>query len=439
MKRRNVRPLGLWMATALVVGNMIGSGTYLLPASLAPYGAASLLGWSVSLVGALLLAFTFARLGRLLPLTGGPYAYARNAFGKFAGFITAWCYWVSIWCGNAAIAVAFAGSLGGVFPAVTATPLRGALCALSAVWLCTLFNVLGARTAGWVQLVTAVLKLLPLFLIVIVGAFWLEPAGFTPVNPSGAPLLDITTATVALTLWAFLGMESATVPAENLRDPERTIPRATIIGTLLAGLATLFACMTVLGLVPAEQLAASNAPFATAAGVLWGNTAGLVFAAAATIACFGALNGWILMQGQIPLAAARDGLFPHGFARQDARGTPVFALVFSSVVTTLLVIANYQVSLVELFTWSILLSTAAVLVPYLVSMAAAIRMEHGKRNGVAMTVFVLAFVYSLWALIGTGIEALSWGAGLIVAGLPVYFLLPNFKRNSASGRDGARA
>lgn len=421
-------PLGFWMASALVVGNMIGSGTYLLPASLAPFGMASLLGWSVSLGGALLLAVTFAWLSRQMPVAGGPYAYSRAAFGDFAGFITAWCYWVSIWCGNAAIAVAFAGYLGGVIPAVGASPMTGAACALGAVWLCTLFNVSGVRTAGWVQMITTVLKLLPLIAIACIGAWWLEPSAFQPFNPSRRPLLDTTTVTVALTLWAFLGMESATVPADKVRNAERVVPLATIAGTLVAAFATILACTVVIGLVPAAELAASGAPFANAARLLWGDAAGYAFAAAAAIACFGALNGWILIQGQIPLAAARDGLFPQRFAHENARGTPAFALVLGSGITTLLVIANFHGSLIALFTWSILLSTASVLVPYLFSMAAAIgfgRVAH-PRTGMRI-VAALAFVYGLWALIGTGGEALAWGAGLLVAGLPVYALL-RFRR-----------
>ncbi|MBW3566778.1 MAG: amino acid permease [Proteobacteria bacterium] len=418
------RPLGFWMATALVVGNMIGSGTYLLPASLAPFGTASLLGWSASLGGALLLALTFAWLSRKLPVGGGPYAYARAAFGDFAGFITAWCYWVSIWCGNAAIAVAFAAYLGGVIPAVGASPFVGAACALAAVWLCTLFNVVGIRAAGWVQLITTVLKLLPLLVIAFVGAWWLEPASFEPFNPTQQPLLDVTTATVALTLWAFLGMESATVPADKVRDPDRIVPLATLVGTLVAAIATILACTVVIGLVPAAELSASGAPFANAARRLWGNAAGIAFAIAAAIACFGALNGWILMQGQIPLAAARDGLFPRRFGRENARGTPVFALVAGSGITTVLVIANFQGSLVALFTWSILLSTASVLVPYLLSMAAAVGFGRLSLPGTHVRIIAaLAFAYGLWALLGTGREALAWGAGLLVAGLPIYALL----------------
>lgn len=424
------------MAAALVVGNMIGSGTYLLPSSLAPFGAASLLGWAASLGGALLLAFTFAWLSRQLPVTGGPYAYARAAFGDFAGFITAWCYWVSIWCGNAAIAIAFAGYLGSVVPAIAASPFHGAAAAIAAVWLCTLFNVLGVRTAGWVQLVTSVLKLLPLLAIAVAGAWLLTPADFTPFNPSARPAIDITTATVALTLWAFLGMESATVPADQVRDADRTVPLATVLGTLVAALATILACTAVLGFVPAEVLVASGAPFADAAHALWGPLAGLAFAIAAAIACFGALNGWILMQGQVPFAAARDGLFPRRFASENRNGTPAYALVPGSVITTILVIANFEGSLVALFTWSILLSTAAVLVPYVVAMAAAVLGRGFVRepSSLVRVVAALALAYSLYALFSTGTEALAWGAGLFLAGLLVHVLLHSVRKSEADAR-----
>ena len=199
------RRLGLGGASALVIGNVIGSGAFLLPASLAPYGAASLLGWGVSAAGALLLALVFARLAALHPRSGGPYAYAHLAFGDAVGFAVAWCYWVAIWCANAAIAVAFAGSLGALWPPSTATPLRAAVCALAALWLCTAFNLRGLRTASGVQAVTTVLKALPLLLVGVLGLASLQRANFVPFNPSGLPLLDVTAATTALTLWALLG------------------------------------------------------------------------------------------------------------------------------------------------------------------------------------------------------------------------------------------
>jgi APA family basic amino acid/polyamine antiporter len=410
------RPLGLWAATALVVGNMIGSGVFLLPASLAPYGAASLLGWAITLCGALLLALTFARLSARWPDTGGPYVYARNAFGELPGFAVAWSYWVSVWCANAAIAVAFAGSIGAVFPALTATPLRSAGCALAALWICSAVNLMGAREAGRMQLLTTLLKLAPLLLFGGIALWWVDGTHYAPFNRSGEPVAHVVQATVALTLWAFLGLEAATIPAGAIDDPARTIPRATLLGTLVAGIATILACTVVLGLLPGDTLAQSQAPMADAARHLWGPAAGIALALVAAVSTFGALNGWVLVSAQVPLAAARDGLLPARFARLDARGTPVFGILASSVLASLLVLANFSHSLVSLFTFSILLSTAATLLPYVVSSAAWLRRGAPRGRIVAL----LALLYSLYALVGTGAESLLWGGALVLAGLPVF-------------------
>lgn len=422
------------MATALVVGNMIGSGVFLLPSSLAPFGAASLLGWGLSVAGALLLAGVYAHLGRHYPRTGGPYTYSRLAFGEFAGFATAWLYWMSLWSGNAAIAVAFASYAGGLLPALTATPVRGAATALAAVWLCTAFNLMGLRSAGWVQVITTIGKLVPLFLIALVGLWWLDPGDYGSFNRSGEPLLNVATATAALTLWAMLGVECATVPADDVEDAERTVPRATLFGTALAASVTVLACTVVVGLLPGNAAGESGAPFAEAATILWGPAAGTAFGAAAAVACFGALNGWTLMQGQIPMAAARDGVLPASLARCNRRGAPIIALVFSSSVTTLLVIANFQDTLVALFTWAILLSTASVLVPYLLNALAFLRLG-GAKSAPLTVVGVLACGFSVWALIGTGTDSLFWGGVLLLAGLPVYRAMR--KRASFNARTGS--
>lgn len=418
------RPLGVWAATALVVGSMIGSGVFLLPAALAPYGAASLLGWAVALAGALLLAATFARLAVQWPHTGGPYAYTRRAFGEGAGFAIAWSYWVSIWSGMAAIAVAFAGSLGALFPALTATPLRAALCALAALWACTLVNLAGLREAGRVQVLLTALKLLPLLLFGLVALWWLEPGRYVPFNPSGQPLPRVANTTVILTMWALCGLEVATVPAGAIRDPARTIPRATVLGTLLAGVATLLACTVVIGLVPADVLKTSGAPMADAAARTWGPWAGRTIAALAAVATLGAINGWVLVCAQVSLAAADDGLFPRAFARRDRRGTPTFGLLVGSSLATVLVIASYSRSLVALFTFILLISTAAILLPYTASSAAWLRCGRGGGRIVA----ALALLYSLYALSGAGAEALAWGAMLLLAGIPVYAWMHRARR-----------
>ena len=411
------KALGLWSAIALVVGNMIGSGVFLLPASLAPYGGVSLAGWAITLAGALALALTFARLAMRWPQTGGPYVFARNAFGDLPGFLVAWSYWVSIWCANAAIAVAFAGSLGALFPALTATPVRAAACALGGLWLCAGVNLLGVREAGRMQVLLTILKFVPLLLFAGIAVWFVDKAQFVPFNRSGESMPVAINATVALTLWALLGLESATVPAGAIDRPERTVPRATVIGTLLAGLVTVLAVSAVLGLLPESALKDSAAPMADAASALWGTWAGTGIAAVAAISCIGALNGWVLLSAQIPFAAARDGMLPARFARLDANGTPAFGIVASSLLASLLVFANYSRSLVALFTFSILLSTAACLLPYLAGSAAWLRRGDGRGRLIALA----GLCYGVYALVGTGREALLWGAGLLLAGLPVYF------------------
>jgi len=413
------RPLGFWSATALVVGSMIGSGVFLLPASLAPFGAASLLGWAMTLCGAVLLALTFCRLATRWPQTGGPYAYARNAFGDLPGFVVAWSYWVSIWCANAAIAVAFAGSIGAIAPAATSTPARAAGCALAALWTCSAINLLGVRQAGRMQVLTTLLKLVPLVLFGCIALWFVDAHQFKPFNRTSDSLPSVMHATVALTLWAFLGLEAATVPAGSIQNAERTVPRATIVGTLIAGIATILACTAVLGLLPADTLKDSQAPMAEAASALWGPRAGLFIAAVAAVSCFGALNGWVLVSAQLPLAAARDGVFPRVFARVDANGTPTFGVLIGSTLASLLVVSNYSRSLVQVFTFSILLSTGATLLPYVVSSAAWTLRGEGRSRLIAAA----ALAYSVYALIGIGNEALAWGAVLLIAGLPVHALM----------------
>ncbi len=410
------RPLGTWSAIALVVGSMIGSGVFLLPSSMAQYGGVSVIGWAITLSGALALAWTFARLSMRWPQTGGPYVFARNAFGELPGFLVAWTYWITIWSSNAAIAVAFAGGVGALWPQATATPLRTALVALGALWLCTGINLVGMRAAGRAQLLLTVLKFVPLALFACIAVWFVDSAHFLPFNPSGETMPVAINATVALALWAMLGLEAATIPADAIDDARRTIPRATVVGTLLAGVATVLAVTTVLGLLPAEQLKDSQAPMADAARALWGPWAGIGIAAAMAVSCLGALNGWVLLSGQIPLAAARDGLLPKPFAWLDKGGTPAFGVVVSSVLASLLVAANSSRSLVQLFTFAILLTTAVALLPYLVGSAAWLL--RGERGGKPVALFAL--LYSGYALFGTGSEALLWGGALVLAGLPIH-------------------
>jgi APA family basic amino acid/polyamine antiporter len=424
------------MATALVVGNIVGSGVYMLPASLAPYGPNSLLGWLFTATGALLLAAVFAALSRAFPKDGGPYVYTRAAFGNLAGFVVAWGYWVSVWVGNAAIATGAVSYTSAFLPWIASRPGASATVTIAVVWLLTLVNCWGVRAAGWVQAVTTVLKLLPLLAVALVGGFFVSTDSLA--SFAAVPLtLDGTTAAATLALWALLGLESATVPAEKVEDPGRTVPTATVLGTVVTALVCTLACCMVLLLVPAQRLAASNAPFADAAEALWGVGTGKLVALFAAISAYGALNGWILLQGELPFAMARDGVFPRPFARESARRTPVFALVTTSVLVTLLILANFHRTMAGVFTFMILLATSANLVAYLVCSLALLVLMRRRALGEARkgtpglaAAGALGALYSLWAIAGAGREATLWGSALLAAGLPVYALT----RRSAAGR-----
>jgi APA family basic amino acid/polyamine antiporter len=430
------RSLGLTMATALVVGNMVGSGVFSLPASLAGTGPISLLSWVITGTGAILLALVFANLGRAYPQTGGPYAFTRRAFGDFAGFWTAWGYWIAAWAGNAAIAVVFVSYATVFWPSLGTNNALAFALGLGIIWLLTAVNVAGARQSGVVQVVTTVLKFVPLVLIGLIGIFSIDTANFTPFDPNHASLAGHWHAisfAATLTLWAFIGLESATIPAEEVRDPERTLPRATMLGTIATTAMYVLATVAIMGVIPSAQLADSNAPFADAATKIFGSSLlgvspAKVVAAVAMISAFGALNGWILIQGRVPLAAAEDGLFPRQFAKvSGTRRTPVVGLVASSVLLSVLLGMNYQSSLAATFTKIIILATITTLVPYAFSAAAQVLLMlreperfAGRRVAVDATVAIVAFAYSFWMIYGAGQEYIAQGFLLLLAGIPVY-------------------
>jgi APA family basic amino acid/polyamine antiporter len=427
-----IRSIGFWSAVALVMGNMIGSGVFLLPASLAPFGGISIVGWIVSAAGSVLLALVFARLARFSPSAGGPYAYTRQAFGDLAGFLIAWGYWISMWCTNAALAVAFVGYLDPFVPSLVRAPATAAAMAIGTVWLLTAVNIQGVRPAARVQVVTTALKIAPLVLVGLAGLLVLEPSHFAVTQTGGRAIGSAITATATLTLWAFLGLECATIPAASIRDPHRTIPRATLTGTLLAALIFIVSTVGVMGILPPAALQNTTAPFADAARMLAGGAAASAVALGAAISCFGALNGWILMVGQLPLAVASDGLFPPAFARLSPRGTPVTGMILAAVLSTALIAMNYSRGLVDLFTFIILLATLSTLIPYaFCSLAGFVLKRNGERPfaGAMRIVAGTAFAYSLWAIGGAGMETVYWGFLLLMAGVPVYVhlksLIPN--------------
>ncbi|WP_317129252.1 amino acid permease [Maribacter algarum] len=423
----NSRKIGLWSSTALVVGNMIGSGIFLLPASLAVYGGIGMIGWVCSAAGAILIAYVYGALGKITPDTlGGPYIYTRISFGDFPAYLVAWGYWVAIWATNAAIAVALVGYLEVFFPVLGESPVIAILTGLGFIWFFTYINSKPLKTVASIQMITTILKVLPILAIGIFGLFYINWENFIPLNRSDTTTFGAITATATLTLFAFLGMESAGIVSSETKDAATTVSKATMGGTLITIVVYLSSSLAIMGIIPPEVLKNSNAPFADAAHLFWGGSAQYIVAACAVIATMGALNGWILMQGRIPMAAALDGLFPKVFGKQNKNGSPIIGIILSSILASILMLLNFSQSLVDAFTFMMTLSTLSVIVPYLFSAASLgfiLYNRNKKFTNPLLWISVLAFLFCIWIIMGCGFEVVIYGLILFLVSLPFYFVL----------------
>jgi basic amino acid/polyamine antiporter, APA family len=415
---------GIAACTAIVVGNMVGSGFYLSPAAVAPYGSLAIVVWALMGVGAICLGLTFAKLARLRPETGGPYAYTRIAYGDFPGFLIAWIYWISIWASLPVIAVAFAGALIDMFPGLHSRIMATVL-TLGAIWAVVLINLRGVKAAGLFAELMTYSKLIPFGAVSIIGLFYIDPTHFSEFNASGKPLLTATAALAPLTMFAYLGLESATVPAGDVKDPVRTIPRSTILGISIAMLLYVLGTIAVMGIVPREQLVKSVAPFSDAAQIMWGPWGATAISIAVILSAIGALNGWTLLMGQVPMAAARDGLFPPIFSRLSEKGVPAIGIIVSAALTTVLVLiqAAGASGFQSFYSLVVGLSTMAAVIPYaFCAMATGLIADKGPSQAMppVTIIEVIAFVFAVFTLYGCGAQAVLYGVVLLVLGIPVY-------------------
>ncbi|MBB3351097.1 arginine:agmatine antiporter [Rhizobium sp. BK049] len=432
---QNGKSLGLAACTAIVVGNMVGSGFYLSPAAVAPYGNLAIIVWIIMGAGAICLGLTFARLASLVPAVGGPYAYTRLAYGDFAGFLIAWGYWISIWTSLPVIAIAFAGVMVDLFPAL-ANRFAATVLTLGVIWAIVLVNLRGVHAAGVFAQVTTYAKLLPFGAVAIIGLLYIDTSHFAEFNPSGQPLLQSFATLAPLTMFAYLGLESATVPAGDVENAERTIPRSTVLGISIAAALYVLGTIVVMGLVPREQLVQSVAPFSQAAGIMWGRPGELAISLAVLVSSIGALNGWTLLMGQVPMAAARDGLFPPLFARLSPRGVPAWGMIISASFATLLVLVQALGSegFAAVYRLMVGLSTMAAVVPYaFCALAGSLvaGMTDGRMPRVSV-IELIAFLFAIFTLYGSGAEPVLYGLVLLMLGIPVYVWQ---RRNAAGATD----
>lgn len=414
------RPLGFWGCWSLTVGVMIGSGIFLLPTVLAPYGLMSFGGWLLTGGSSILLALVLGRLAGRTTRTGGPYAYAHDAFGDLPGFLIGWGYWASVWIATPTVALAFVGYLGVFFPALNDAPMVQLAMALALLWGLTLINIRGVREAGFVQLLMTFLKLVPLILIIIAGLVFGSAENLPEFNPGESNLVSVLATTALLTMWAFAGMEAGVIPADEVKNPQKTMPRAIVSGVIAVTLIYIGSTAAVMMLVPAEALAESNSPFSQAARVLgtWGPP---LVAIGALISTAGSLNGNIFTSGQMPLAVALDRLAPAFLARRNKGHAPYWALIIASSLASVLLIANFSRGLVGAFTFLLMMSTLTTLIPMLVSALAEFKYSWRTARAWA-AIAVLGALYSIFAILGSGLEVLAWGAVLLAVGVGVFYV-----------------
>lgn len=423
--------IGLIPATLMVAGNMMGSGVFMLPANLAAIGSIAIFGWLITIVGAIALALVFSKLTQIYPAAGGPYAYSRKAFGDYMGYQTNLVYWLANVVGNVGLAVAGLGYLTTFFPSLK-DPLVMALAQIGVIWFFTYANILGPNVVARIQGFTTTIALFPIIGMALLGWFWFSAdtymAGWNVTGESNITALGMT---LNFTLWAFIGVESASVSTAVVKDPTKNVPIATVAGVILAAACYVLSSSAVMGIIPSKELIASSAPFSEAVKIALGPTAGNIVALCAALGCLGSLGGWTLLVGQTAKAAADDGLFGNLFARVNRRNVPSLGLAVVAGIMTLQVLATMSPTASQQFGKIASIAVIMTLLPYIYSSVAIKILGRDKmtrRQNVFYTfVGLIAAIYSLTAMIGSDPEQTRWALMFVISTIIFYELSVNRK------------
>lgn len=424
------RELGLGAATAIVVGNIIGSGIFMSPASFARVTnpKVSMIAWIITAIGSLLIALSFANLGSKMPKTGGPIVYTRAAFGDFAGFLIGWSFWIGSWVGNCAIITAFMSYFTYFVPAAKSPGIAFLVCTI-VVWLFTAINIYGVKYVGKIGVISTVLKVGVLVVFIVIAAINFDPSYLSTVSSEELSGMNTLPSAIAIALWAFVGLESATVAGGEIKNPEKNIKKSTVYGILIVSAIYIFMSFVAMGAMDQATLAKSEAPLAdiinSATGANWG---GNFIAFGALISTLGATSGWFLTTARSAVGAAEDGLFPEIFKKISPKySTPTASLIIGSICMNLLLVLNYVSTLQKAFDFMILLATLSFLPAYTFCAAAEIVLlfkgdkNFNFPNFLKNSFFsILGFGYSIYAIYGTGAETVMYGFILMLVGIPVY-------------------
>jgi arginine:agmatine antiporter len=433
--------MSLVQATMLVAGNMIGTGVFLLPVNLASVGSISIFGWLVATAGAAALGLVFAKLGQLDPQEGGPYAYARDFLGPYVGFQTNYVYWFGNWIGNIAIAVAAVGYLAELVPGISLPP-ASVFATAGVIWILTFANIRGPKVVGALETWTMSLALIPILGIALLGWFWFDPAVFrSSWNVSGGSDAHAITRAASIALWAYMGIESASVSAGVIDNPKRNIPLATMMGLGLSAVVYLLSSSVIMGIIPNAQLQSSHAPFAEAARIAVGTPGMVIIAVCAVLKSVGSLGGWLLLVGQSSKAAADDGMFPQVFARLNRHGVPGRGLVIVGILMTIVLFATMSPTIAGQFNRIIDLAVILVVIPYIYASVAVVKVVFDHRLPrrtflLYKWIAIAAVIYCLWTVLGGDPQTVVHAMVALLVSVPLY---PFFIRSMEAAKQRKRA
>ncbi|TQI78292.1 arginine:agmatine antiporter [Serratia fonticola] len=441
--RQTTQRMGLTALTIMTASNMMGSGVFMLPSSLAQIGSISVWGWALTFCGVLALALVFAKVSELAPCKGGVIANIGNAFGPFIGLQTTLFYWLSTWIGNCALLVSGVGYLSYFFPTLH-QPLHAALACIAILWIFVALGLQGARIVGYAQIFTGTCMLLVVLGIGTLGWFHFDYRLYTHAyNVTGQSNTHAILTAALISLWGFLGLESASVSEAQIINPKRNIPLATICGLGIAALCYVCSSNVIMGILPHQQLIASTSPFADTARLLWGTAAGDCISAMAIIACLGAMPGWQILQTEVPRSAAQAGLFPSMFAATNRHGVAYKGLICTACLMTGVILLTISPHLEQQFRTIIILAISACLIPYafaaisLPVMMVTQKFRRGRQFAIYSALSLLGLAFVAAALTGAGTQPLFWGIILQMVTIPLYLLFIMRQQASSKFTEGS--
>ncbi|ROS01116.1 putrescine:ornithine antiporter (APA family) [Sinobacterium caligoides] len=434
--------MGVVQLTILTIVNMMGSGIIMLPSALAKVGTISILSWFVTALGSTALAYAFAKCGMFSKKPGGMGGYAEYAFGRSGNFMANYTYSVSLLIANVAIAISAVG-YAAVFLDMDLTPISICLATIGLLWLTTLANFGGARITGQVSSVTVWGIIIPVIGICLIGWFWFDPALYSAAwNPHNMPFFQALGGSIAMTLWAFLGMESACANSDAVENPEKNVPIAVLGGTIGAAIIYIVSTNVVAGIVSNDALVHSNAPFGLVFAQMFNPTIGKVVIACAVISCVGSLLGWQFTIAQVFKSGADDGFFPSAFSKVNSSDAPVLGMIIIVTIQSALSLMTISPSLASQFDALVNLAVVTNIIPYILSMAALGIMQRqlkipAHKARASNIIAVVGALYSFYALYSSGDSAVMLGSLCTFFGWTIYGFIAN--KNAKGELENANA